>query len=95
FKPEEITPVNVGKVNILRNNFMDYLQQKGISTRPGTHAVHMLGYYKNKYNITQKDYPNAMIADMCSIAFPLFPSMKDEEFNYIKDNIMNYKPEIN
>lgn len=95
FQPEKISLSNVKKVNEMRNDFMDYLQQKGVSTRPGTHAVHMLDFYKHKYSIVDTNYPNAMIADKCSIAFPLFPSMKEEEFNYIKEHILNYKPEIN
>ena len=34
-----------------RNEIMERLQEAGISTRPGTHAVHMLGFYTDKYNI--------------------------------------------
>ncbi|HTA63323.1 MAG TPA: DegT/DnrJ/EryC1/StrS family aminotransferase, partial [Bacteroidia bacterium] len=33
------------KSPLKRNEIMEKLQQMGISTRPGTHAPHMLGYY--------------------------------------------------
>ena len=38
---------------------MDKLFLKGISTRPGTHAVHMLQFYKEKYNILPQHFFNA------------------------------------
>ncbi|MCX6165084.1 MAG: DegT/DnrJ/EryC1/StrS family aminotransferase [Ignavibacteriae bacterium] len=82
---------NIDDVNIERNKFMDYLLEKGISTRPGTHAVHNLHYYKKKYTIKPEYCLNAYIADKCSIAFPIFPTLTDEELNYIIDCIKNYK----
>ena len=71
------------KNNEDRNNFMDTLQSEGISTRPATHAVHMLKYYKDKYGIEPLDFPNAYIANECSISFPLFNGLKDEEQDYV------------
>ena len=82
---------NIDKINEQRNKFMEYLQQKGISTRPGTHAVHLQKYYSDKYGFKPEDFPNSYIADKCSIAFPLFPSMTDTEFNYVCDAINSYK----
>ena len=46
FSPEEITLENVSELNDQRNYMMMQLQEKGISTRPATHAVHMLDFYK-------------------------------------------------
>ncbi|MBZ0202752.1 MAG: DegT/DnrJ/EryC1/StrS family aminotransferase [Ignavibacteria bacterium] len=91
FSPVDIVNRNnVLNINSRRNSFMDHLQQKGISTRPGTHAVHMTKYYANKYKIAPEDYLNAYIADHCSIAFPLFPSLRSEEFKFIVNEITNY-----
>lgn len=91
FKNKKITPGNIDNVNFQRNKFMDYLYNKGISTRPGTHAVHNLKYYKDKYNINPMSLPNSYIADKCSIAFPIFPSLKNDEFEYIVKCIKSYK----
>ena len=91
FEPEKLTFGNVLKISAMRNDFMAYLQKKGVSTRPGTHAVHSLKYYREKYNLSLEDYPNSWVADQCSIAFPLFPSMTDQEFDYITETILNYK----
>lgn len=58
-----------------RNAIMQHLQGAAIQTRPGTHAVHNLGYYRNKYGIKSGDFPNASIAEDTTITFPIFPGM--------------------
>ena len=62
---------------------MEELFARGISTRPATHAVHLLSYYKHKYSIKYDDYPNAFLADKCGISFPLFHGLTDEEQGYV------------
>ena len=62
-----------------RNALMDQLLASGIQTRPGTHAVHRLGYYSSKYNIAADAFPNAALAEDTSITLPIFPGMCDHE----------------
>jgi perosamine synthetase len=62
-----------------RNLLMEALANEGIQTRPGTHAVHRLGYYKNKYGIDPKAYPQASKSEDLSITLPIFPSMTDTD----------------
>ncbi len=68
---------------ISRNDLMEFLQQHGISTRPGTHAVHMLGFYANKYNIKPEDFPGAQAANDHSMSIPLHNRMSKEDYEYI------------
>jgi dTDP-4-amino-4,6-dideoxygalactose transaminase len=62
-----------------RNVIMDYLGAKDIQTRPGTHAVHRLGYYTRKYGIEAGQFPNACVCEDTTITLPLFPGMTDSE----------------
>ncbi|MDC1167018.1 DegT/DnrJ/EryC1/StrS family aminotransferase [Candidatus Pelagibacter sp.] len=78
-------------INKMRNELMDELQNKGISTRPATHAVHMLSYYKNKYNISPENFPNAYAANDCSLSIPLFHGMSEKEQNFIINKIKKIK----
>ena len=80
---------NIKSTNFKRNKFMEGLQDQGVSTRPATHAVHMLSYYKNKYNLKPKDFINAYIADQCSISFPLFNGLTSLEQNFVIETINN------
>ncbi len=75
--------VDETKSPIKRNDLMEYLQQKGISTRPGTHAVHMLGFYKNTFDIQPMDYPGAFAANEYSMSIPLHNRMVKEDYEYI------------
>lgn len=87
FQPEPISPDSIPRINQARNAWMDALQRAGISTRPATHAVHMLTYYREKYGIKPEDFPNAWAANDCSISLPLFHGMTDEEQEYVIDRV--------
>ena len=66
-----------------RNEIMKILQDAGVSTRPGTHAVHMLNFYKEKYSINPSDFPEAKAANDCSMAIPLHNRMTKDDFEYV------------
>lgn len=90
FQPEPIGPESLARVNARRNHWMDRLQQAGISTRPATHAVHMLTYYRDKYGLAPERFPRAFAANDCSISLPLFHGMTDAEQQYVIDHVLNY-----
>lgn len=74
-----------------RNDIMEILQQQGISTRPGTHAVHMLTFYSKKYGIRPDDFPGAKAANDHSMAIPLHNRMVKEDYEYIVDALKNIR----
>lgn len=78
-----VTFVDESKAPMSRNDIMEKLQEFGISTRPGTHAVHMLNFYKEKYNIKESDYPGAQAANNYSMAIPLHNRMVEADFAYV------------
>ncbi|WP_420580225.1 DegT/DnrJ/EryC1/StrS family aminotransferase [Reichenbachiella sp.] len=78
-----VTLINEEKSPLKRNDLMEVLQAKGISTRPGTHAVHMLAYYKELLGHDAEDFAGAKLANDCSMAIPLHNRMVDEDFEYI------------
>lgn len=70
-----------------RNEIMDLLQDTGISTRPGTHAVHMLGYYRRRFGFHPDDFPAARDCDRSSMAIPLHNRMSDKDYRYVVQQI--------
>lgn len=78
-----VTLVDESKSPFSRNEIMEKLQEMGISTRPGTHAVHMLSFYAKNYKIAPEDFPGAQIANDCSMSIPLHNRMVAEDFQYI------------
>lgn len=91
FQPEPVRFESVDRINKSRNEWMDSLQKAGISTRPSTHAVHMLSYYKEKYELSREDFKNAWAANDCSISFPLFHGMSDEEQDFVIRKVQEHQ----
>jgi perosamine synthetase len=90
FRPQPITPESVPRINKARNDWMDRLQQMGISTRPATHAVHMLTFYREKYGLQPTDFPNAYAANDCSISLPLFHGMTAAEQSFVIEQVLEF-----
>lgn len=78
-----VTLVDEKRSPLKRNEIMEKLQEKGISTRPGTHAVHMLGYYRDRYGLKPADFPGARLANDCSMAIPLHNRMTADDYAYV------------
>lgn len=91
FQPEALEPGSISHVSNLRNEWMEELQQAGISTRPATHAVHMLSYYRKKYGLKPADFPNAWAANDCSISLPLFHGMSKSDQDFVIERVSSYK----
>ena len=92
FNPSKVNLESISLTNTKRNSWMDKLQSDGISTRPATHAVHMLSYYRKKYRIESMNFPQAYAADQCSISFPLFHGMKQDEQDFVIEKVLEYRP---
>ncbi len=66
-----------------RNKIMQFLYKRGIHTRPGTHAVHMLGLYRKRLGVLPEEFPVARDCDRYTMAIPLHNRMRDEDFEYV------------
>lgn len=62
-----------------RNDVMRHLAEQEIETRPGTHAVHRLGFYAKKYGYRPADFPNAALCEDTTITLPIFPGMTNAD----------------
>jgi dTDP-4-amino-4,6-dideoxygalactose transaminase len=66
-----------------RNGIMKKLYSKGVSTRPGTIAVHMQDYYVKKYSIDPDLFPVSRDCDLHSLAIPLHNRMSADDYKYV------------
>ena len=90
FKPIDLNLQNLETIHTLRNNWMRKLQDSGVSTRPATHAIHMLQVFAEKYGLKPTDFPNSLLANHCSISFPLYNGMSNKEQEYVIDQVKNF-----
>lgn len=76
------------KAPMPRNDIMEILQGQGVATRPGTHAVHLLNFYADKFGFQPSDFPNAAFCHDNSMALPLHNKMTEQDYVYIVENIL-------
>jgi len=63
-----------------RNDLMQQLHDLGVDTRPGTHAIHLLGYYAQRFGLAPDDFPASRACDQQSIALPLHNRMSADDY---------------
>ena len=80
-----VTYVDPDKAPLPRNAIMEKLKEAGIATRPGTHAVHMLGFYRDRYGIKPDDFPGARDCDANTMAIPLHNRMVEADYDRVID----------
>jgi dTDP-4-amino-4,6-dideoxygalactose transaminase len=84
-----VVMVDESKAPSSRNEIMEILQSKGISTRPGTHAIHMINFYQERFRLKDDDFPQARLANNYSMAIPLHNRMTEDDYKYIVEAIKN------
>ena len=77
------------KIN--RNLLQTFLLKKGITTRPGMHAIHNLDYYKRRFGYKTIDYPISNLCEKNSFALPIHNKLKKSDYNFISRMILKYK----
>jgi dTDP-4-amino-4,6-dideoxygalactose transaminase len=76
--------------NARRNSVMAALEAEGIATRQGTHAVHMLDYYRRTFGFAAMDYPASWAADQLSLTLPLYAGMTDAEQDRVVARLLHH-----
>ena len=76
---DEGSEASIQAANARRNAVMAALEAEGIATRQGTHAVHMLDYYRRTFGFAAMDYPGAWAADQLSLTLPLYAGITDAD----------------
>ena len=82
-----VSAAEVESGNAVRVAVMQALEDEGIATRQGTHAVHMLDYYARTYGLEPSDLPGAYAADQLSLTLPLFAGMTDAEQDRVVERL--------
>ncbi len=84
-----VTYVDEAQAPMPRDAIMERLQAKGIATRPGTHAVHMLGHYRERFGLEPDDFPAARDCQRHTMAIPLHNRMGERDFAYVVEQLLS------
>lgn len=74
--------------SISRDKFIDKLNELGVGTSVHYIPLHKMPYYKNKYNLKDKDFPNSCAYFDGCISLPMYPSLKAGDISYIEKVFM-------
>ncbi len=76
------------KISRNRDGFARALKEEGISTGLNYIPLHLLSYYKQKYKLKITAYPNALNTYGQILSLPIYPSLSDEDVEYICSTII-------
>ncbi len=82
-----VTVVDQHAAPAKRDDIMVRLASRGIATRPGTHALSELSYYRENFGVARARYPVATRLHHQSMAIPLHNRMCEADFQYVVDNL--------
>jgi len=88
FSEEQIFSHYIIKISRNRDGFARALKQKGISTGLNYIPLHLLSYYKQKYKLKITTYPNALNTYGQILSLPIYPSLSDEDIDYICQQVI-------
>jgi dTDP-4-amino-4,6-dideoxygalactose transaminase len=80
-----VVRVDPDRAPIQRNAVMQALDDSGIACRPGTHAIHMLDYYRRTFGLTDTMLPGARDCALNTMAIPLHNRMSGSDFRRVAD----------
>lgn len=72
---------------VSRNQFINMMSAKGIGTSVHFKPMHRMTYYREQYGLRPEDYPNAERIWKGCVSLPIYPSLSDDDLDYICSTI--------
>ena len=79
--------LNLDKLNIDRNKFIDELRDRKVGTSVHYIPIHVHPYYRNRFGYKDLDYPVCFDVYTRLISMPLYPSMTIDDVYYVIDAV--------
>jgi dTDP-4-amino-4,6-dideoxygalactose transaminase len=72
---------------MLRNRLIERLDERGIGTSVTYKPLHRMSYYRDRYGLNASHFPEAERIWHGCLALPIYPSLTDDEVDYICDTL--------
>lgn len=70
-----------------RDEILQSIQEAGVGVAVNFRPIHLMHYYKKKYDYKIGNFPIAEKIGASTISIPLYPKLKDSEINYVVKTI--------
>ncbi len=72
---------------LARNRFMEILAGRGIGTSVHYKPLHRMSYYRDRYRLSARDFPDAERFWQGCVSLPIYPSLSQDELAYVCETI--------
>lgn len=72
---------------VTRDRFIELMTEKGIGTSVHYKPLHRMTYYKEQYGLQPENFPNAERIWRGCVSLPIYPTLGNDELEYICDSI--------
>ncbi|HZW40008.1 MAG TPA: DegT/DnrJ/EryC1/StrS family aminotransferase [Ignavibacteriaceae bacterium] len=79
--------INIDKLKIKRSEVINLLKDAGIGTSVHFIPLYRHPYYKETFNLNEKDYPVSEYYFPREISLPLWPGMTNKQINYVINSL--------
>jgi UDP-4-amino-4-deoxy-L-arabinose-oxoglutarate aminotransferase len=70
-----------------RDDLLAELQARGVGVAVNYRAVHLLAYYRERFGYRPGLFPNAEAIGDRTLTLPLYPSLSDEDVEYVIESV--------
>lgn len=79
--------LRLDRLSIDRDAFIDKLKDNGVGCSVHWRPLHLHPYYSEKFGWRPQDLPNATAVWQRLVSLPMFPGMREEEFDHVIDSV--------
>jgi dTDP-4-amino-4,6-dideoxygalactose transaminase len=69
----------LSRLKIDRDRFVDALMEMGIGTSVHFIPLHIMPYYRERYQLKERDFPVALQCYRETVSLPIYPDLEDEQ----------------
>ena len=89
-----VIQLNLERLRINRNQFIDALREKEIGTSVHFIPLHLHPYYRDKFGYKPGDFPNASRVFERIVSLPIYPKMTEAEVERVVEAVKKYRTAI-
>lgn len=90
YRVYQLFPVLIQDGKVLRDQLQEYLAKKGIMTKVYFEPVHLTKFYRDSFGYCGGELPVTEKISESILALPIYPSLTEEEINYITNSIFEF-----